>query len=69
MDENQRIGSECMYENIIYGLVVILVIGLRGYQAWKQLDRGEIESVVSTKKKATKQIKKSLEASQSLLDQ
>jgi hypothetical protein len=60
MDENQRIGSECMYENIIYGLVVILVIGLRGYQAWKQLDRGEIESVVSTIEESYKTNKKSL---------
>ena len=58
MDENQRIGSECMYENIIYGLVVILVIGLRGYQAWKQLDRGEIESVVSTIEESYKTNKK-----------
>jgi len=49
-----------MYENIIYGLVVILVIGLRGYQAWKQLDRGEVESVVSTIEESYKTNKKSL---------
>ena len=48
MDENQRIGIESMSENYFYGILIFLVIAIRGYRIWKKIDRGEMENIVST---------------------
>ena len=47
-----------MYENYIYGVFFFLVIAIRGYKIWKQMDRGDIESVVSTIEESYKVNKK-----------